>query len=353
MNSSFRDNIVFYSHLFVAVIGALAVGYLFARYLLPLALPFIIAWIIAFAVRPLASAINKKIRLPERAVRPCLALLIIFSLIALVSFLAAKLVGQAWQLLSGLGDSSALTELVSGIFRRLEGFFGESEYASALEEHLRDALGSLISSLLSSVASGLTSLATSVPRVVIFIVVTVISSVYFSVDLEGINRAVRRILPERICRWCVSFKDNSLKIALRYLRSYLLIMLITFTVMLIGLLLLRVRYALLLALIIAMLDMLPVLGVGSFLIPWSLWNFLVGNTGLGIGILVLFAVAEIIRQLAEPKIIGKSLGIPPIITLILLYVSYTLFGVLGLLLMPIFAVVINTLFVKANAPKVE
>ncbi|HBJ18774.1 MAG TPA: sporulation integral membrane protein YtvI, partial [Clostridiales bacterium] len=149
------------------------------------------------------------------------------------------------------------------------------------------------------------------------------------------NAAVRRLLPEKIARRLIRFKDGFLYTMVRYLRSYLLIMAMTFVIMLVGFLLLRIPYALLAAIAVALLDMLPVIGVGTVLVPWSVFSLISGNTPLAVGLFLLFAANEIIRQFAEPKIVGRHLGIHPLLTLIFLYVGYALFGVLGLLLIPI------------------
>ena len=130
-------------------------------------------------------------------------------------------------------------------------------------------------------------------------------------------------------------------------------MLITFAVMLVGLVILRQPYALLLALIIAVLDLLPVIGVGTVLVPWSVYELVLGDTGVGIGLLILFAVHTFIRQFAEPKIVGKNLGVHPIVTLSLLYVGYSLFGFVGLLLVPIATVLIEVTVGKKDSAKVN
>ena len=96
----------------------------------------------------------------------------------------------------------------------------------------------------------------------------------------------------------------------------------------------------------ALLDALPLIGVGTLLVPWSIYQFIFGDVRVGVGLLVLFGVHEILRQITEPKIIGKSLGIHPVLSLILLYVGYSIFGFFGLLLIPIAAVVVNT--IKSN-----
>ena len=125
--------------------------------------------------------------------------------------------------------------------------------------------------------------------------------------------------------------------------SYLTLMLITFALMLAGFLLIEVKHAFLLAAVVALLDVLPVLGVGTVLVPWSVFCFATGDAGLGIGLAVLFVVNTVLRQVIEPKIVGKSLDMHPVLTLFLLYAGYLLFGIAGVLLVPVAALIIGTL----------
>lgn len=352
MGNSMREKIELYSQITICTAGALALSFIFFKYLLPLVLPFLIAWGIAFLTRPIAAKINSIVRIPVRVIRPILALVLFISIMGLASYLVIKLAGEAWQLLSGLGENTAVSEVIRKVFESITDFFGESENARALEEYLIRASSSLITSLLSSIGTAVTSVAASVPGFIIFLLVTVISSVYFSSDLENINKSIKKLLPKKILEWCTDFKDNSLKIAAGYMKSYFFIMLITFSIMLLGMVVLRVRYALLIALVVAVLDILPVLGIGTVLIPWGGWSIISGDKFLGVGLLVLFAVAEIIRQVVEPRIVGHSLGIHPIITLVLLYACYSAFGIVGIILLPFFAILVKTLIEKSDSSKI-
>ena len=129
----------------------------------------------------------------------------------------------------------------------------------------------------------------------------------------------------------------------KYILSYSLIMLITYLTLLLGLIILRVRHAPVLALFIAVLDILPVIGVGTVLIPWGIYSIVVGNRLLGIGLLVLFVANTVIRQTSEPRIVGKSLNLHPLLTLMMIYIGYGLFGVLGVFILPLIAVTLLTL----------
>ena len=152
---------------------------------------------------------------------------------------------------------------------------------------------------------------------------------------------LKRLLPKKISTVLVKIKDGFLSTLLKYLRSYLLLLLITFIEMLVGLFLLRAPYPLVMAIVIAVLDLLPVIGVGIVLVPWGVWSFVIGKTPFGIGLLVLFAFHTVLRQVIEPKIVGKSLGVHPLLTLVFIYVGYSVFGIVGLLLVPIFTVLVD------------
>ncbi len=311
--------------------------FLFFKYLFLIILPFLIAWAVAFLTRPLAKALNNRIKLPLGIIRATLAVLISLAALAAISLVIWALGAELWRLLSGIGEGEALRELIDeitsgGILGGIFDSFGEA---------FGDIIFELIISVAKTLGTALTSVAAAIPRVLIFILMTVIASVYFSLELEWVNDTVSRLLPKNVLLWLSRFRRGFFSVGLSYIRAYLFLMLITFTVMLVGLVILRRPYALLLAFIIAALDCLPVIGVGTILLPWSLYELVFGETYVGVGLIVLFVLYEIVRQFAEPRIVGKNLGIHPIITLVLIYVGYSLFGIVGLLLVPVATVLVN------------
>ena len=348
-----KEKIEYYSHLTVTAIGALLFGYIFIRYIFFLVLPFLLAWAVAFSVRPLAGKISSGTRIPHKVVSVILTAVILIGVIGVLICAVSYALGEAWDFFVGIKNSDALYDILSKIMNPIGGWLGEREGAEELERHIGEAIKGMMSSLLGNILSGVTSFISSVPRVLIFILVSVVSSIYFALDLDGINAFVKRVLPKKASAWLVNFKSRFLGVTLRYLRSYLILMMITFIIMLFGLLLLGVKYAVLLAFVIAVLDVLPLIGVGTVLVPWSAYQMLFGNLGVGIGLLSLFVICEIVRHFVEPKIVGKSLGIHPIVSIILLYVSYYVFGFFGLLLVPVVTVLINILINKDDTAKVN
>lgn len=348
-----REKLEIYAHLTLTVIGVALAVLIILRYLFLPALPFFIAWAVAFAVRPAAVFLSRKCRLPRKATSAILAAVTILVGISAVVGLGIWGISAAWRFLSDFATDDRLFEILSQIADPIGSIFGDGEGAARLEEYLGDTLKGAISSLLSMLVDLLTGIVTRVPGVLFFILVTLTAAVYFAIDLERVNSAVRRILPGRIVAALTRLKNSFMHVGVRYLRSYLILMSVTFVIMLAGLLIMRVKNALFLSLIISLLDVLPLIGVGTILVPWSIFQLLFGSPALGVGLIVLLVVHEVVRQFLEPRIIGKSLGLHPIISLLLLYVGYSLFGLFGLFITPLVGIVINLLINKDDSPKIS
>ena len=328
--------------LVISAFGVTLGAYIGAKYLFPIALPFLIGWAVAFLTRPLTHHLSRKLHLPEKPLRVFFALLFTVGALSLLGFFLFRILSEAIRLTRDLATSESFSELLVAFFAPLEKLFPNG-VLGGIEEGVKDALSSVLSTLATRVAALFGKVAGAIPQLLLFLLVSVISSVYFSVDLERINQKTLTVLPKRFGEWLIRFKDGFLKTAVRYLYSYLILGAITFGIMTLAFVLFGVEYALALALLVALLDALPVIGVGTVLVPWGVVRLIVGDTRLGISLLVLFVFNAILRQFIEPKIIGDSLGISPILSLILLYVSYRVFGLFGVLLIPLFTVILRVL----------
>ncbi len=348
-----KEKLSAYAHLTITVIGVAIAAFVFLRYLFVPLLPFLIAWGVAFLVRPLAIFLSKKLKLSKRLLSAMLAAVTILVGLSAVVGLGIWGISAVWRFLSDFAADDRLFELLDRIADPIGSIFGDGEGAAKLEEYLGDTLEGAINSLLSALVNILTAVVTRVPGVMLFILVTLIAAIYFAIDLERINSAVRRILPNRVANSLVRLKNSFLHVGVRYIRSYLILMSITFAIMLVGMLIMRVKNAIIVAFIISLLDLLPLIGVGTVLVPWSVFQFAIGSPARAVGLIVLLIVHEIVRQFAEPKIIGKSLGINPIVSLILLYVGYSLFGFLGLFITPIVGMLIGLLINKDDTSEID
>ena len=339
-----------YADLVVLIIGAGLLSYLFFKHVLLYVLPFLIGWFVAFATRPLAIRIAPKLRMKPKVIRLVLTVALYLMLFGIISLGVWLLSREVWELLAGISDGdSGIREFISGLtgsgglIGRLFGDFSD---------YVADALYRVAISMLSSVGSALSSIVSAVPKVLFFVLISVIASVYFALGLEEINASVKRLLPRSVFDIAVKLKDGFFGAFLKYLRSYLLLLVITFLEMLLGLFLIRAPYPLIMGIVIALLDLLPVIGVGAVLIPWGIWSLVVGRMPFGIGLIVIFASHTVFRQIIEPKIVGKNLGMHPLLTLVFIYVGYSVFGIMGLLLVPVFTVLVNVTLGKNDTTKV-
>lgn len=343
---------------FYAVLGAAAL-YATLRYILPVVLPFLLAFAVASLLRRPARAMAKRWHFSQRVAS---VLLTVGTVVGLVGLFLAFSVAAAEQLAAVargiVTGENAVLEGVSAVIRRFSAFLdglpflsGEGGMGGEQGESVGQAVGATLSELL---RNGLLALGTRlpaiaakmislVPQVLLSSVVTVLSAVYFSADYDKIVDYVKkrgRGLPQRILR---ELYGQTGRTVAKYLRSYAILFLFTFGELLLGLVLLRRRYAFLLALVTALVDILPVLGTGTVLLPWAVYLFFAGDTGGGVGLLVLYGVVTVLRQLLEPRIVGAGIGMSPLLSLFAMYVGARLFGILGLLLLPLaVAMVKNT-----------
>ena len=345
-----RERLKDYAYFTVVGLGLIAFAFLFLRYLFVPILPFIIAWGVAFVLRSPSIFISKKLKLNRKFVAVSLAVLSVALGIGALTALSVFGLHKLWEFLSDFVSGNSISEMLAGISDPVGAFFGEGvEINAQVGAAIKEALNKLISWLVELVSTAVRS----VPRFLFFLLVTVISSVYFSMDLERINNAVKSLLPEKFSSKLVRIKNRFFSVGIKYIRSYLILMLITFGVMLIGFLILRVKNAFLIAALVAFLDLLPIIGVGTLLVPWSIYQMIFGSLWVGIGIAILLVLHEIIRQFVEPKIIGKSLGIHPIISLMLLYVGYSVFGISGLILLPLIGAMLGIVLKKKDSSEVS
>ncbi|MBE6567911.1 MAG: AI-2E family transporter [Ruminococcaceae bacterium] len=311
----------------VLLLGGGALFYLFFKYIAGVFLPFLLGWGLAMLVRRPAAWLHEKTRIAEGVAR--LALVAVAALllgVALVFGLRGAL--RELSLLASRfgGDSALFAERIKAWLASIP-IIGERLAAGSV---LQESLSSLLAMLPSLIAR----IADVLPAFFFTLGVGVIAAVYFCLDLDRIHAALAARLSKPFDRLLRGFKDSALRAAVSVLRAQALLTLIAFVFLLVGFLLLNVNYPLLLSGLIALLDFLPVLGVGLFLVPWGVLSLLAGERALGVGLLILFALIAVTRQFLEPRILGRRYGLHPLVTLLSLYAGGRLFGVFGLLVLP-------------------
>lgn len=346
-----KEKISEFAVISIGVLSILILLFIFAEYVLPVILPFIIAWLIsAITVNP-ARKLSQRIKVPERILRLMMSILLTLSVAGVIGLVLWIVVDAIWRFLSDLGEGNRLYDLLTAIFSAEIPIIKDT-ISDELAAGIKGALSTALTEIFSAMASGATAIAGALPGAFFVLLVTMISLVYFSLDYDRVSGFVKSLLPEKVALKIAELKNGILTVIKKYIISYSLILFMTFLIMLLGFLILRVEHALLLAMIVAFLDILPIIGVGTVLIPWAILEFAFGNASMAVGLLILFVSNAIIRQLVEPKIVGKNLDLHPIATLILLYVGYSLFGFVGLVILPVIAVSIGVMLKSNNSTQI-
>ena len=349
----------------VIALGIAVFFWIFFKYALSALMPFLLAAVISALVSPIAKKVSKKTKIPQKISAGAILILIFSLTLTLLYFAISKLILELGDLLARLSESpdmigNALQGLVDRLtgngthFSFLQKIFDSEALKSLgidINSALRDALGSMISSLTGALPSAAVSLIKEIPNVLLFIIVFLIAAFYFSADMGSISNSLSSVLPDRWAAKIPVIKEKFKKTVTGYLKAYFLIMLLTFFEMLAGLTLLGVEYALIMAIVISVVDILPILGAGTVLIPWAIFALISSNTPLGVGLLVLYAVTLVARQFIEPKIVGSTLGIHPLATLASVYLGLKFLGFVGIFVGPMVALLLRELFFKKNDEK--
>ena len=344
----------------VIIAGIIAFLWLFFKYALGALIPFVFGALIAALISPAADLISKKTKIPRKAVAATLTLLFFAAIAALIYVAISRLVGELGNLLlrltedpeavSGkLGEIGAILGQKFGFLRKLFESDALKQLGLDLDRLLPEALSSMVTSLTSALPEAAMGFFVRIPEMLLCVAVILISAFYFSCDREAIFGAFSSLLPDPWQKKLPELKRKVSATLSGYLKAYLLIMLITFCEVFFGLSLLGVNYALIISIIVAIVDILPILGTGTVLIPWSIFAFITSDTRLGIGLLILYGAVLVIRQFLEPKIVGNTLGIHPLATLASIYIGIKLLGFGGIFIGPIAAMLIKSfLFKKAE-----
>lgn len=313
--------------------------------LFPYVAPFVIAACIAAAIEPAVRLLSRMF--PRVSFRRTIAAafctilvlaILLFVTLALSSRIFSELTSVAATMPRLVSDS--VSKSLTWLNGRLTGL-----------ELLDDATRSYIQESLVSFGRTLTSSATTiayqlgrgvwntatvtVPQILLFITLTFMGTFYFSADRERIQGFLSALAPVYVKRNGVMIKANLLKGLVSQIRAGLILLVVTFAELTIGFSLVGMDYVLLTALVISVLDALPILGTGLFLLPMSIYGLFTGNFRMGVGLILLYLIIGIVRQTIEPRIVGRNMGLHPLATMMAMYASYKAIGLGGMILGPI------------------
>lgn len=328
----------------------LIVGTMFAiGYLLPKTLaflwPLVAGWIIAVIAHPMHKFLQKRLKVSKKFGSAFIVILLIALVSGLIYQITAKLVNE----------SMGFIHTVPAIYQEVQN--NVTSLWMSVKDWLPDSIGDKVTNVVNSLASEVSGYMTSdkgaeyignvahrLTNGVIGIIVMFMSAYFFIADWDKIHKGLYDLMSEEVKVRFTAIKDNMLGAVGGYFLAQLKLMGIVGVLLFIGLMIMRIDYALILALLIAILDALPFFGVGTALVPWSIYAFIAGDFNQGIGLLVIYGVCLILRQVLQPKMVGESVGLGALETLVLMYIGMKVAGIIGFIIAVVLGIIVKRLY---------
>lgn len=316
-----------------------------AVFIIPYAIPFILALLTAIFLEPIVKALIRTLN-TSRLVAVTLTFIMFFAVFGLGGYrLGSILIVQSIEL------SEKLPAFSARVMAFLEHYMWKWEaYAVTLPFTTETTMQDIVAALKNSATNAATTITkvvlggvATIPGLLIVSIIYMVALFLISLDLPRLHRNFLNLFTPSAREKIELVMTQLFRATVGFLRAQVILSLLTYVLALIGLMILGVKYALLLSLLIVIVDILPILGTGSFLVPWAVYSFATGDSGLAIGLIILFAAITIIRRAIEPKILGSSLGISALAALVSLYIGFQLLGFIGLILGPALVIIYESL----------
>lgn len=300
--------------------------------------PFVIGWLIAMIANPLVRFLEQHLKIVRKHSSAVIVVGVLAGIILGGYFIISKLLIEGIAFARDLpvmyesaeAEVRLMLENVSNILRFLPKSFQDS--LNAFGNNISAYVGEMISEIGVPTMEAAGNVAKNIPNILIQILVTILSSYFFIADKDKLSAEVHRLVPASIGRGMDMLTDYFKGVVGGYFKAQFRIMGIVAIILFIGFLILDVDYAVLLAVLIAILDFLPFFGTGTALLPWAVVKLCTGEYQMAVGLVIIYLVSQLVRQLIQPKIVGDSMGINPLQTLFFMYIGFKFYGIAGMIL---------------------
>ncbi len=336
-------------------IGTIIVLLLLAKFAV-FFMPFLIAGILAIMIEPIIKFCMNKLKMSRRVSS------IIIVTITVILFCLAIFYGGMAIVKEVLRLTSNITPTITNIIEEVKTFIGNllennemvsDEVVTTIENSVTEFIGS-VGRWIVNWATGLMKYILSIPTMLINVIITILALIFFTKDRIYVIDLMEYHLPKSWIKKIKTVSKEFFGTLGGYIKVYAKIMFITFVELFLAFNIynvigFKIEYPLLLAIVISIVDILPILGVGTVLNPWALWLLCTGEYGFALAVFLTYVIIFIIRQFLEPKLVSKQFGIHPIVTLFAMYAGFRVSGVFGLILGPIVLMILKCIF----APQIE
>ena len=320
----------------------LGIAILICRRGLSILMPFLVAWLVTVIIRPAINLLIEKCHF-GKGISAFLVTIVFYAVFGvLLAVIGTKLIAETKTIIAGFPNyyNDKIEPFLIMVTDKILAFSANlTPEASDIVHDVLTGFSANFESILTnasvSALKRLTTMAIRMPTVLLKVLITIIATVFIASDYPLLRRFVMAQLSERNQMLMREGRTHLVKTVGKYVRSYALIMLITFAELFIGLSIIGQPKAAMIAVLIAVLDILPVVGSGTVLIPWTIISIVTQNYSMALKIGILYITITIIRNIIEPKIVGNHVGMHPVVTLMAMVIGTYVFGPIGLLGLPI------------------
>lgn len=336
----------------LCIVGAIVLAYFALPKLIVIFLPFLIAYIISLIASPIVQFLSSKLKFPKKLAAGLCTLIVVAAIAFLIYSIAFRLVLYIQSLISDWENIKAYwTNIINIAYEKMNIFYHNSspEFQGYLDIALEACLNEiqeLFSPLVNGAIGFATNFAMGIPSAIIFTIVMFLATYFILGESDILENVAKSIIGEKNLLKIQSLYKDMMRALIGYIKAQTTIMAIVSIPLMIGLYIVGIKSFVLIAILIAIFDALPIFGSGAILIPWSLFGLIVGDYKMAIVMIILYFIIIITRQMLEPKIVGKHIGVPPIFTLISMYAGLKLFGIFGMVLGPICVLILKKLYVS-------
>lgn len=325
--------IKFIIHVFYFAI-LIALAYLFLKYIFIWLLPFILGLIVTLSVEPVTKILCEKFHF-KRGFASAVTTLGFWGILGFLFYRLFLVIFDELKALTAALPTlfAKIPDFVNGLLSKYKIFI--DGMPDSIISAIKASLDPLSKSITSFLVDLVTSLATELPNILIFLAVSLVASTFISADLPRIKKFIMAQIPLSRRPAIRNIKSFIFVSVLKFFRAQIIIIFITFCELSIGFAFLKVQYSIVLAAIISLVDILPIIGTNTVVIPWAVIEILSGNPAKGFWLIALSITISIVRQIIEPRIVGHHLGLYPLVTLICIYVGLQLFGIAGIFILPL------------------
>lgn len=330
-------------NLLIAVLVIVAILYLLPK-LIVYFLPFFIGWILSLIANPLVKLFEKRLKITRKYGSVIIIILAITIIVLAIYGIGNGIAHQVQKISDDLPElyESAGSDLGNAA-SALESFVDALPGNITLDlSGISDNISEYFSNAMENVGTPTISVIKSIPNAIVGIIMTFMSAYFFIADKQLITEWLKRHVPEGMQQQIGNIQKELKHGVGGYFKAQLKIMVVVYILLVIGLLILKVKLAWLFSFFIAFLDMLPIFGTGTILVPWAVVMAFSGKYAMALGLLALYGITQVVRQVIQPKILGDTIGMNTFAALFFMYVGWKFYGVIGMVLaVPIGMIVIN------------